>query len=254
MTTTIPHSAVIKNQLNEYLDDAQSILKTSFDEIDKSPAFRAIYKNCVGTFTPLTRIASRQLPLLKTASGIVKRSPLLIASRQMQLAYVELRRLIETVNCYPYFSEHPVEWESFADTPSGGYAKDTDKPIFWNAHREQKFYSNYIRERFAVDKSGLIELAVNDNNQCYKDFSAYVHAALNHLTKKPLTHVFDTIDEDSLKDFADAQKRVYRATLILSLAPKPTLVGKLSAIERAWFDWVLGNANQKKIRAGDFLQ
>lgn len=253
MTAKIPHSAIITSQLNEYLQDALKAIQASAAVVPSISSFRAIYKNSVGTFTPLTKLSRRRLPLLKTACGVVKRCPLLIATRQTQLAYVELRRLIEVITCYPYFSEHPVEWASFSEDPGGGYAGDLEKPISWSAHRELRWYANYIKERYEGDKSGLAKYAVDTNSECYSQLSYYVHAALDHLTKKPLTEVFDSIDGTSLEQFSRMQRKVYCSALILAVAPKPEVIGKLDPVERAWFDWVLGNNRQMKIRAGDFL-
>ena len=253
MTPPIPGSGTINAQLKEFLEDALSAMTKSARSVPSESAFRAIYKNSLGTFTPLTKLARRQLPLLKTACGIVKRCPLLIATRQVQLGYVELRRLIEVITFYPYFFEHPVEWSEFSENPGEGYGTDRDKPISWCAHRELRWYANYARERYRHDKSGLTTYAIDTNSACYLELSKYVHAALDHLTKKPLTEAFDSIDGASLERFASMQRKVYCSALILAVAPKPEGIGTLNAIERDWFDWLLGNARQMKIRGGEFL-
>lgn len=253
MTPSIPHSETIALHLNEYLQDALSTITRSIGIVPTESAFRAIYKNSLGTFTPLTKISRRRLPLLKTACGIVKRSPLLISIRQVQLAYVELRRLIEVITCYPYFVEHPIEWQAYSESPGKGYEAERDQPISWCAHRELRWYGSYVRERFSQDKSGLVAYATDTNNACYAELSKYVHATLDHLTKKPLTEAFDPIESGSLEQFAGVQRNVYRALLILAVAPKPAMIGTLNAVERDWFDWILGGPRQAKIRAGEFL-
>ena len=253
MTPPIPHSATINAQLKDYLKDALDAIIKSTDSIPAESAFRAIYKNSLGTFTPLTKVSRRQLPLLKTACGIVKRCPLLISTRQVQLAYVELRRLIEVATFYPYFFEHPVEWGEFSANPGEGYGSDRDRPISWCAHRELRWYANYIKERYSQDRSGLIAYAVDTNSECYSELSKYVHAALDHLTKKPLTEAFDSVESDSLEKFSRMQRKVYCSSLIVAVAPRVEVVGKLNAVERDWFDWILGNARQMKIRGGEFL-
>lgn len=253
MTRPIPHSAAIHSQLEEYLQDALSAITKSTGSLPNEPAFRTIYKNSLGAFTPLKKISRRRLPLLRTACGIVRRCPLLVSTRQIQLASIELRRLIEVTTCYPYFCDHSVEWNEFYENPGDGYGADRERPIAWSAHRELRWYSNYIKERYHTDKSGLIKYANDTNRACYSELSKYVHAALDHLTKKPLTEVFDSIDSTSLKSFSKMQRKVYSSALILSVAPKPDVIGKLTAVERSWFDWTLGNTRQMKIRAGEFL-
>jgi hypothetical protein len=83
----IPHSAIVRTQLAEFLADTHVSVERISASLGAESEFSAIFRNSAAGFAVLTRLARRnRVSLLSTAAGIVRRCPLLMAVGQLQLA------------------------------------------------------------------------------------------------------------------------------------------------------------------------
>lgn len=253
MSGVVPHSAVVATQYEEFLDESLKLSSRALTAAKKSPHLRGSYKSSVAAFCILNAFSKRELPLLKAAAETVRRVPFLLALQQRSLLRVELRRFIELVTWYPYFSEHPIEWSDFVSSPDEGFARSLENPIAYCAHRERAFYSNYIKERYGRDRSGLVCSANADLSKAYTALSFHVHAtsALRPSGFSGVLEGQDTVEESAAQKLL---REILSSGCIVAAAVKPSKVSTLSAVERGWFDWLVGNGRSMKIRAGDFCR
>jgi hypothetical protein len=81
--------------------------------------------------------------------------------------------------------------------------------------------------------------SVADLQVRYSEASRFVHAAV-------LVHAggsgdaFDVIDTAVLRQFGTMQRSVFRAGVVLLAWANSSAVHRLTAVERSWFDWLLG--------------
>src|SRR5208337_905110 len=75
-----------------------------------------------------------------------------------------------------YFSDHPVEWRSFATEHGKGFSRDKGKPISFAAHQELGHYVEYARELMHSEPSGLGLQAVDCVRQATHELNASIHA------------------------------------------------------------------------------
>lgn len=252
MTTALPHSSIVAKHLSEFLDDLDEEVRKSIACLRNSANYRGVFKNSLAAYVILKVLGRRELPLLKGATGITRRLPLLVACRQVSLAYVELRRFVELATWYPYFREHPVEWQELQENPERGFTRDADKPIVYCAHREISWYIAYARERFSEEPSGLAKEAIDALFKAHRNLSAHVHAVANTMPGGFLKDPFDSVAPNEIRNFQKIQRRVLSAGCILIAAAKPEKISKLEAVDRAWFDWLVGRASARKIRSEPF--
>jgi hypothetical protein len=253
MAKGLPHSSEIHANLKSYLQDAEKLSSNLVATISQEPEFTGVFRNAIAAYSVLTKFSrGNQVSLLTTAASVVRRCPYLLAFGQISLARIELRRFLESVSRYPYFYEHPVEWQRVLSDPEVGTLKDDSDPIGWCAARDQKWYVNYIRVRFP-DKSGLISSSLEVYNRLYRDMSSHVHVTKESAVKFRIADVVEEPAPTELRKFRESQRMVYAAGLITSLAVKPSMLNKLTAVERSWLDWLLGSANSKAIAGGSFL-
>jgi hypothetical protein len=253
MPPGIPHSAVVNENIKSYLNEGEKRAGKLAKKLSNSPEYVGAFRNSIAAYSVLAKLArGNRLGLMNTAASIVRRCPFLLAFGQMSMAYIDLRRFLETVSRYPYFHEHPIEWKRILDDPEVGTLKDDSDPIAWCAAREQKWYVNYIKVRFP-DKSGLIELALSSYVRLYKELSAHVHISKDAASQFNIKNVVQTPSAAAIKEFREKQREVYVAGLITSLAVNPSQLNKLPAVERAWMEWLLGSAKSKALVSGSFL-
>lgn len=244
--SSLPHSSVIADHQKTFLSDVFREIEQQFVRVEKSAVFRGIFKTSLAAHAALEDFRKNELPLLKSASGIARRLPMLLACRQLCLAYVELRRFVEVVSWYPYFREHPVEWKEFTDHPDVGIVRDPSNPIRYAAHRELSWHHSYIEVRFA--ETAWIAENVNTLRTQFGRLSTFVHAALPSTTGS-IAMPFDEVSDASLRQFQGVQQKVLSAGCLVVAAAKPASLAKMRPVERAWFDWLIGSALAKEIRA-----
>ena len=84
MTTALPHSSIIQNQLDNYLDDIEIQVSGCSTRWNRSNEYRGIFKNSLSTFTVLLSLSrGQQVPFIRVASDVARRLPLLVAFQQI---------------------------------------------------------------------------------------------------------------------------------------------------------------------------
>ena len=251
MSNSIPHSAVIAEQLTDYLRDLEAELSRSVGSMSKSSTFRGIFQNSLRANAVLVALGRRELALVKHAADTARRLPLLVACRQVSLAYVELRRFLELVIAFPYFREHPIEWCRYLDEPTTGTVGATENPISFAAHRDRSWYVSYVRDRFRGETTGLVVEAADELASHYSELSAHVHVKAN-VASRSIGKPFDDVANSSLRAFQETQRAVLSAGCVVVAGAKRRGITKLGAIDRAWFDWLIGKKDAKRLRSGAF--
>jgi len=253
MAKGIPHSALVQANLTSYLDDARKGTNKVSKKLSSQSEFVGIFRNSIAAYSVLTKFSrGSRVNLLNTAASTVRRCPLLIAFGQISLARMEVRRFVESASRFPYFLEHPVEWNRVLSDPEVGTARDDNDPIGWCAARDQRWYVNYIKMRF-TDKSGLIKTSIDAYLRLYKELSTDIHVTKDASQHLQIADAIDVPKPNELKEFRESQRAAYKAGLITALAATPKQLNKLTAIERSWFDWLLGAADSKAVSGGAFL-
>lgn len=249
MTTALPHSNIIHGQLTDYLHDIETQLSGCSTRCRDSNEFRGLFKNSLAAYTVLSRLARRErVPLLKAASEIVRRLPLLVALQQLTPAYVELRRFLELIAWYAYFREHLVEWATFREDPGRGYVNDRDSPIAACAHREFRWFVCYAKERYRQGKSDQTINALDEFTKQHGKLSAFVHAA-TAVSNRSSVQPFERVDPASLRAYQRAQKSTLSSGCIVAASARPGGLARLNAVERAWFNWLVGAPRARSIAA-----
>jgi hypothetical protein len=251
MAEILPHSTVIKSYVKEYLADAAKQADRSISDLSGSGEFVGIYKVALAADAVLSKLSSTERPRLAAARSIVQRVPLFLALAQPEAARVELRRLIEVTFWCIYFTDHPIEWESFEKSPSKGFETEKATPIAFCAHREMTYYANYARERFAEEPSGLGVGAINQLHVNYGNLSAAVHAG-TVATGTIILPPAEPSTQPKLASFLAVQREVSGAACIVLSAMFRSKFDQLPPMHRRWFDWLIGNVIAKKIRSQDF--
>lgn len=177
--------------------------------------------------------------------------PLFLALAQPEAARVELRRLIEVAFWCVYFTDHPIEWDSFEKNPSKGYGTEKMTPIAYCAHCEVAYYVNYARERFAEEPSGLAVSAVNELHVSYGNLSQAVHAG-TVATGTIILPPAEPATQPKLASFLDIHREVCGAACVVLSAMFRSGFDKLPPMHRRWFDWLVGNATAKRIKSQQF--
>ena len=253
MEKGIPHSALVQANLMSYLDDARKGTNKVSRKLSSQSEFVGVFRNSIAAYSVLTKFSrGSRVSLLNTAASTVRRCPLLVAFGQISLARMEVRRFVESVSRFPYFLEHPVEWNRVLSDPEVGTARDDSDPIGWCAARDQRWYVNYIKVRFP-DKSGLIKASIDAYLRLYKEMSTDIHVTKDASQNLQIADAIEIPKPTELKEFRESQRAAYKAGLITALAANPKQLNKLTAIERSWFDWLLGAIDSKSVSGGTFL-
>jgi hypothetical protein len=246
----IPNSRKIRSDHGEFLDDLQTSLLAFVAHARSDTDLRGIFKLCTAAHTVLGAFAAEE-PLLAAASGVARRIAVLSMIRQLSLVRVELRRLVECVIWFVYFLEHPVERETFEKNPGRGWkARSDTPPIEAAASAEIGTFFRYAKERLAADPSKLGAKAASDLHTEYGNVSGDVHAA-RAAVGGTLALAFDPYDAATAAATREQITRIAGPCVLLCAAAAPNLLGKLDAIDRSWFDWLVGSA-AKTIHSGPF--
>jgi len=253
MAKGIPHSALLQANLKAYLSEAIKGANRVSRRLSSETEYVGVFRNSIAAYSVLAKLSrGSRVSLLNTAASTVRRCPLLLAFGQISLARMELRRFLESASRFPYFLEHPVEWHRVLSDPEVGTARDDSDPIGWCAAREQRWYVNYIKERFP-DSSGLIKWSVETYLRLYKDMSTDIHVTKDASLRLQIADAIELPASKEIKQFRESQRAAYKAGLLTALAVKPKTLNRLTAIERAWFDWILGATDSKLVSGGLFL-
>lgn len=252
MAGPLPHSAQFAKWTNAYLVDTENAIRSAIASLKTSVDFRAIYQNSFAAEAVLGRLCtSRWRPPGHGIRCLLLRIPLLVATRQISSAIVELRRLTEMTFWVCYFTDHPVEWREFESNPASGFHPAIDQPIRYCAHRGIKFYMDYTAERLAADPSNLGIESVQDLRNLVNELNSVVHPAhLSAAQRRPPP--FEDISSTSLVKFSDLQHRVFAAVVIILSAVFRKQFDVLPAMHRAQFDWLIGTKRAKRLRSGSF--
>jgi hypothetical protein len=247
----IPHGKKIRADHDEFLDDLATSLVAFVNHARSDSDLRGIFKLCTAAHTVLGAFDDAQ-PLMSAAAGVARRIALLSMIRQLSLVRVELRRLIECVQWSVYFSEHPVEREVFEKNPGRGWASKPDAlPIEAAASADIGMFFRYAKERLVADPSGLGVAAATTLHVEYGNISGDVHAARGAVGGT-LALAFDPYDGESAAATRDQIHRIFGPCVLLRVAADPRLLGRLDAINRDWFDWLVGKEAARTIRGEPF--
>ncbi|MGI9515865.1 MAG: hypothetical protein ACR2NP_02360 [Pirellulaceae bacterium] len=219
--------------------------------LSEKPEFRGIYKCSLATYTVLSKISSREIVLVKAAAGLARRLPVMVATQQLSLAYVQLRQFVELAVWVPYFKEHAVEWTQFLNSPSVGLSSDQDFPFKYAAHRELSWYFAYAKERFENDLTGIVGEELSNLRTQLPVLSPNAHAAYGAI-QGTFHDAFDKVTTADLRKLQSVQRIVFSGGVLLILAIMPRKLSKLDAAERAWLDWLIRSKRAKQLRGDDF--
>lgn len=251
MTTLLPSPSEFRNIVSKYIDDGEYIANTCFAVARDNEIFVDIYRYSLATHTVLGELSTPALrPTSKPARSIALRVPLLVSMGQASVAHGELRRFVELISWAIYFTDHPIEWQSFR-TGRGGFAREMRKPISYAANRELSFYLDYALELMDQEPSGLGSKAVNNCKNAVKALNAAVHPG--HLAKAPGTiPPHDNLTTRVLRDFRNIQKLTFANCVLLMAAYRRAKFNRLNASARAHFDWLVGSSIRREVRKGPF--
>jgi hypothetical protein len=247
-----PKASQLQTQVHSYVEGTRSIVKMSLAAALSTNTFGEVYHVALSTDAVLRGLAhSRMQPRMAASRSIVLRIPFLVGIGQQSAAMVDLRRFVELMCWTVYFSDHPVEWGFFRDSPQSGFTQDARSPISYSAHRELGYYVEYARELMQGEKSGLGVQAVEGIKAVSHQLNASVHAGhLVHATAIKPPH--EIISEGALRKFSKVQRQAFsNCCLLLSAYSRPQF-DKLDAVSRAHFDWLVGAKVRKKVRQGPF--
>jgi hypothetical protein len=248
----LPRAADLKKQVADYIADSEKLARGSLTKAASSRAFEEIYEISLATSTVLAGlVGSRLRPVLGPARSLVLRAPLLVGIGQGAVAEAELRRFVELILWTIYFSDHPVEWRLFENATGDGFAQDQRSPISYAAHRQLRFYLDYVIELMSSEPSGLATQAGKDLEQALRKLNAAVHAGqlARGAVKAP---PYDDLSETKLRSFAKLQRSTFAGCVLLLAAYRRDRFDKLNAGARAYFDWLIGTKLRKEVRGGPF--
>ena len=252
MAGPIPHGRQFAQWTEEYLNDAEEAIRKAFVALKSSSDFRAIYQNSFAAHAVLSKlVTTRWRPAAHGIRCLLLRIPFIVASRQISLATVELRRLMELTFWVVYFTDHPIEWSEFESNPAEGFYPSVDNPIRFCAHRSLKFYIDYSAERLAKEPSGVAKIAVEELRKLSNELNSVVHPAHLSATRRKAPP-FENISATALAKFGRLQKNVFRCTSIILAAIFRKQFDAFPAMHRAQFDWLIGKKDALRVRAGPF--
>lgn len=253
MTSILPNPRQVTKNLNEYLGEVHAEVNHAFESVRRSPEYRNIYKIAVAAHGSLRRIRVKRNESIQAAAAITRRVPMLVALGQLGLTYVELRRFVELICWFVYFRHHPVEWDEFLAGTTKGLSTQMDDPIAYCARRETSFYLRYAKSLFRPEVSGVCAPAVRVLAEQYTTLHRFAHAATAAASRVSWLRLpTDPMSRKNLSDLARKQRKVFSSGCIAAFGVVPNALGRLDAVERAWFDWLIGAENSKGLRGSEF--
>ena len=252
MAGPLPHTFQIQSLAEAFIDDVAAEIAKAHKQLKASAGFRKVYRislaaDCI--LSKLLRLSTRPPP--HAARAIVKGVPLLVSTRQLGPAKIELRRFMELIVWDVYFSDHRIEWEAFRANPTHGFTRDEKDPVEYCAHRELDYYLNYAKARVAAEPSGIASEAVEELRLAKGWLNEAVHPGAGAgLTGSVVP--LDVIDANALDHLAGLQRSVFASSCVLVASIRRRLFDRLPAMYRGHFDWLVGGQRAKKIRGGPF--
>ncbi len=251
---TLPSPALLGAQYQEFVGDLKTSIDTFLDASRADPDLKGAFKSATAAYASFAAFGSDGNSLLRAASGIARRSLVLAVVRQLSLARVELRRLIECTVWYVYFIDHPVEWADFLANPGRSWADRPQEPIAAAASANVGRFFAYAKERLARDDPSKIgKAAIDLLHTRYGNLSGEVHAAMGavHPTGN-LALAFDRYDSASVGKLRREMHQVFASSLVTCASINPILISRLGAVERGFFDWLVSAGIAKVVRGGTF--
>lgn len=162
-----------------------------------------------------------------------------------------MRRFVEVVFWVVYFTDHPREWAEFCRKPAARMRSHQEsEPINGAAHQTTSYYAAYGKELFAGEPSGLAAKAVAALYVEFTQLSATVHPA-QLVTSGEFVPPFDLMLPKDLERLNRDIKKLCRDGIVVVAAFAKRRFDRLSAVQRAWFDWLVGSV-RTEVRGGPF--
>ena len=247
----LPHSSVRRRHHREMLEELRVTLATFIQDAHDDAAQRSIYELCSAGYTVLRELrTSKAQQLVIGASGAARRCAILSAVRQISLARVELRRMIECVIWFVYFIDHEVEFADFQRNPTRSWDDRSKTPIAAAASAEIGFFFRYASERLSTGNCPRLVESVSRLKTAYATLSTEVHAARGSVgASATLSQAHDPYNDRIAAKVRDEIDQVMTEAVLLVAGTDMNLIGGLSAIDRAWLDWLIGDDAAKAMRA-----
>lgn len=248
------HSKKIAADFEEFLEQLRLTLNAYIDSTGGDSDQKAIFKYGTAADTSLRSFAAGTgNKFLTGASGIARRVAILAVMRHVSLMRVELRRLIECVHWYVYFSDHPVEEAQFLLDPGAVCHDARDDPLAAGAHGSPAYYRAYVKSLMRSEKSGIGKAAASDLAKAYAELSKEVHPALGVAHPSgTLALAADRYDNVVSAKMRTEAARILRSAIAIIVASDPRLLTKLDSNSRGWFDWLVTDDWAKLIREPGF--
>jgi len=240
-----------RSEYQEFADDLGTAINLFLEDAKKNAEFKAIYNKGMAAFQVLNEWKGDNPELLGAAAGAAKRAVVLVCMRQYSLVNVELRRFIECISWYVYFTDHSVEWEAFKATPTRSWGNKPKKPIETAASAPINYYLRYLEERMNDELSVLAKSAVGVFRTEYNKLSDYIHGATPAMDGS-LALAYDREDPRQHSEMKTRCYKIFKSGCILVAALKINLLQNLSATDRKYFDRLVSPSTAKKIREQPF--
>lgn len=251
MNSILPNAGAFKKQVQSYVADTRNIVETCITTAEASAPFTHIYKISLATHTILGSLSSSKLtPSLAAARAISVRIPLLVLIGQSSAALTELRRFLELTLWTIYFSDHPVEWKEFSGG-TGGFTRDTRAPIAYAARREVSYYLAYAKELMVLEPSGIASKALLELDGVRQALNSSVHAGRIARSAGRIPP-YDSVADKDLEAFGKLQRTTFASCCVVLGAYRRSKFDKMTAVSRAYFDFLVGSTMRKEIRSGPF--
>ncbi len=240
-----------RSEYEDFVDNQKTAITSFLENAKTNSQFKSIYNKGMAAFKVLNAWAPDNVELLGSAAGAAKRAAALVCVRQYSLVNVELRRFIECIIWYVYFSDHPVEWEVFKGDPGRSWETKKEKPIETAANAPINYYLRYVQERFAGEPSGLARSGIDLFRNEYSKLSTYIHGGTPAI-QGSLALTFDREDPQQHEEMRKGCYKIFKNGCILVAALKSHLLQNLNTTDRGHFDKLVSPSTAKKIRQKPF--
>ena len=249
--SALPHSSIVRQDIKQYLKDANRLTSESINQAINCDIFRNIYKTTLATDAVLLELSAKLTPHPNSLRSGFRRIPVFISISQPNAACFQLRQMIEVTHLIVYFSQHPVEWLAFLESNGSGFTQDPNLPILFSASRPPAFFRNYSLERFQKEPSGTIKDALNSLSVRYAELSKIVHASKD-VTSDTLTPEFTRLEKKELNNFKTMYCDIAASCCLTLMAFNVSAYNNLPPATKAWFSWLIGTKVDHKIKSGRF--
>ena len=249
--SALPHSSAIRADIKQYLSDASGLASNAVNSAVNSDVFRNIYKVTLATDAVLLELSEDLIPHRDSLRSGFRRIPVLIALSQPDAASYQLRQMIEITHLIIYFSQHPVEWQSYLNANGSKITLDQSLPIQFSASRPPVFFRSYALERFGKEPSGTAKNALNTLAVSYTELSRVVHGSKGVIAGK-LEPEFTQLTQKEINCFKAIYSDVAASCCLALMAFNVSAYNQLPPATNAWFGWLVGKDVNNKIKSGPF--